>query len=134
MKNNNPLILFDGVCNLCNTSVQFVLKHENNTECRFAALQSEIGQQKLKELGLKTENFDSIVFIENGKLYQKSTAALKISKYLKFPFNLLQVFIIVPKLIRDFVYNWISKHRYKWFGKQESCWIPKPKYKNRFLD
>lgn len=110
-----------------------MLKHEKTEDFKFAALQSEIGQQKLLELALETQDFDSIVFLENGKLFQKSTAALKISKYLKFPFNLLQIFIIVPRFIRDYVYDFIAKNRYKCFGKEETCWLPKPEYKKRFL-
>lgn len=131
---SNPIILFDGVCNLCNSSVQFVLKHEKHHNFKFASLQSNFGQLKLKEFNLKTEDFDSIVLLEKGKLYRKSTAVLKISKHLKFPFSLLSLFLIIPNFIRNFVYDFIAKNRYKWFGKEETCWLPEPKFKNRFLD
>lgn len=131
---NKPIILFDGVCNLCNSSVLFVLKHEKSDELRFASLQSEFGQNKLKEHHLDSKTFNSIVFIEDGKYYQKSSAALKIASYLKFPYGFLKYLIIVPSFIRNFVYDIISKNRYKWFGQKDSCMIPSTELKSRFID
>ncbi|MGB1018767.1 MAG: thiol-disulfide oxidoreductase DCC family protein [Chitinophagales bacterium] len=131
---NKPTIFFDGVCNLCNSSVQFVLKHEKQTYFSFASLQSEFGQAFLKENELDISNFDSIILFENGKIYTKSTAAIKICKQLKMPYSWIGFFIILPKFIRDFVYNFIAKNRYVWFGKSEQCAIPTIETKKRFLN
>lgn len=129
----NMIILFDGVCNLCNGAVQFVIKHDKKKLFRFASLQSEAGQELLKKHHLPQENFNSFVLIKDDKAHLRSSAALVASRYLDAPVSLLYGFMIVPKFIRDGVYKWISNNRYKWFGKQESCWLPTPELKNRFL-
>ena len=126
--------MFDGICNLCNQSVQFVIEHDKKNQFRFASLQSDFGQNFLKENNLDATQFDSVVFIEDDKFYTKSSAALKISKYLDGITSLLTIFMIVPKPLRDVVYSFISKNRYRWFGKQESCWLPSPELKAKFLD
>ncbi len=128
------IILFDGICNLCNQSVQFVIEHDKKNQFQFASLQSDFGQNFLKENNLDATQFDSVVFIEDDKFYTKSSAALKISKYLDGITSLLTIFMIVPKPLRDVVYSFIAKNRYRWFGKQESCWLPSPELKAKFLD
>ncbi len=133
MENNNPIILFDGVCNLCNGAVQFVIKNDKKKLFRFAALQSEIGIELSKKYNLPSDTMNTFVAIINDKSYTRSTAALEVTKMLGGILSLAYVFIIVPPLIRDSVYNWIAKNRYSWFGKQESCMIPTPELRDRFL-
>lgn len=127
------VIFFDGVCNLCNGAIQFIIKRDKQNIFRFAALQSDYAQKILPNYFLTAKQTDSIVLIENGKIYQQSTAALKIAKKLSGFWPLLYIFIIVPKFIRDAVYNYIAKNRYKWFGKQESCWVPTPELREKFF-
>lgn len=131
---NKMVVLFDGVCNLCNSSVQFILKHDKKSQFLFASLQGTYGQEQLKRLGLSQENFNSFMLLENGELYSKSTGALRMLKHLGKGWQLLYVFIIVPKFIRDGVYSIIANNRYRWFGKKEACWLPTPDLKKRFLD
>lgn len=133
MEKHQAIILFDGVCNLCDKSVQFILKRDKKAYFRFAALQSDEGQERLKELGKDQSSFSSIVLMENGKVYEKSTAALRIARHLSGAWPLLYGFIIVPRFIRDAVYGWIAKNRYRWFGKKNHCMMPKPEWKERFL-
>lgn len=131
--NNNPVILFDGICNLCNGSVQYVIRHDKKAVFSFASLQSDSGQSLLQQYKLPLSEFNSFVLIDNGIAYTKSTAALKVARKLSGPVKFLYGFIIVPPFIRDAVYNLISRNRYKWFGKKDSCMIPTPELKNRFL-
>jgi predicted DCC family thiol-disulfide oxidoreductase YuxK len=126
--------LFDGVCNLCNRSVQFVLKRDRRGVFRFASLQSEIGQSLLQRSGLPADQLDSFVLVENNKVYTRSTGALRVCRKLGGAWSLLYVFRIVPRPLRDAVYNWIARRRYSWFGKKDSCWLPSPEWKSRFLD
>ena len=128
------IILFDGVCNLCNNSVQFVIKHDKTSRFCFAALQSETGQALLHRYNLPQQGFDSFVLVKNEKIFLKSTAALTVAKQLDGPVKLLYGFIIVPAFIRNAVYNFIGKNRYKWFGKKNSCMIPTPALQSRFLN
>ncbi len=129
-----PVILFDGVCNLCNSSVQFVLKHDAKKQFLFASLQSSFGQQVLAKYNLSNTNFNSFILLKNGKLYQKSTAALLVTKQLQGAAGWLYLFMVVPSFIRNGIYNIIAKNRYKWFGKQDACWLPTAELKGRFLD
>jgi len=129
----HDILLFDGVCNLCNSSVNFIIDRDPKKHFKFAALQSEFGQTKLKELGFNQEEFDSLVLLSNGKVYRKSSAALRIAKKLKGLWPLLYIFIIIPPFIRHGVYDIIGKNRYKWFGKQDSCRMPTPELKQRFV-
>jgi len=129
-----PVIFFDGVCNLCNGAVQYVIKHDTKKIFRFASLQSDSGQQLLQKNALPQTHFTSFILLENDKVFTKSTAALKVAGKLTGVVRLLYGFIIVPAFIRDAVYNFIARNRYKWFGKQESCMIPTPELKNRFLN
>jgi predicted DCC family thiol-disulfide oxidoreductase YuxK len=132
--NDKKIILFDGVCNLCSSSVQFVLKRDNKNQFLFGSLQGNYGQTVLKKNQLPTDSFNSFMLLEGEKLYTRSSGALRMLKYLGSGWSLLYAFIIVPKFIRDAVYNTIAKNRYKWFGKKEECWIPTPAYKAKFLD
>ena len=129
----NPVIFFDGVCNLCNSAVQFTIERDPKDVFRFASLQSDFAQQQLSAFQIHPLENNSFILLENGKVYQQSTAALRIAKKLSGLWPLLYGFIIVPKFIRDAVYNYIAKNRYKWFGKQESCWVPTPELKSKFL-
>ncbi len=129
-----PVILFDGVCNLCNGAVQYVIKHDADKQFLLASLQSQFGQQVLNEYHLSNTTFNSFILLKNGKIYQKSTAALLVAKQLKGVINLLYLCRVIPAFIRDGVYNIIAKNRYKWFGKQDACWLPTPELMGRFLD
>jgi predicted DCC family thiol-disulfide oxidoreductase YuxK len=128
-----PIILFDGVCNYCNSVINFIIRQDKKSIFKFAALQSEAGQKLLELYNLPTNNFDSFILIDNGKVYQSSTAGLKLYNKLPWYWKWTQAFWIVPKFIRDAVYNIIAKNRYKWFGKKETCMIPSPQVKERFL-
>lgn len=130
----HPVILFDGVCNLCNSSVQYVIRHDPKKIFRFASLQSPYAQKILADFHLPVNDFNSFVLFENNTVYTRSTAALKVAKRLSGWIKILWVFLIVPKFIRDAVYNIIAKNRYKWFGKREACWVPTPELKSLFLD
>lgn len=129
------LILFDGVCNLCNGSVIFILKHEKEPIFRFASIQSETGKQLLNWCGLPQEFSDAVIYIENGKIRLGSTAALKIGQRLKFPWSgISSAGLLVPKIFRDWVYDQIGVHRYQWFGKRDVCMIPTKELRARFYD
>lgn len=129
----HKIILFDGVCNLCNSSVTFIIKRDKKDIFRFAALQSEVGETYIEKHQIDTSKTDSILLIDGDKYYEKSSAALKIARYLSGGYPLLYAFMIVPKPIRNWVYDYIAKHRYKWFGKKDSCMIPTAELKNKFL-
>ncbi len=129
-----PVILFDGVCNLCNGSVQYVIRHDRDALFKFASLQSDSGQQLLHKYQLPLNNFNSFVLIEEEKIYTRSTAALRVARKLSGMVKLLYGFIIVPAFIRDTVYDLIARNRYKWFGKKDTCMIPTPALKSRFLN
>ena len=133
---NKQLILFDGVCNLCNSSVLYVIKRDKNEKFLFAPLESDIGNKIIQKFSIDTKETDSILLYNPLKdsLTYKSTAALLIAKRLGFPTNILTLFLIVPKAIRNWVYNYIAKNRYKWYGKKESCMIPTPELKAKFID
>lgn len=132
---DKSLILFDGVCNLCNTSVLYVIKHDAKNRFLFAPLQSNIGQQIIAKYNLDTSKTDSIILYSADKgLKVKSTAALHIARRLGLPNNLLSVFLIIPAFIRNWVYDFIAKNRYKWYGKKDNCMIPTPELKAKFID
>lgn len=128
------IILFDGVCNLCVGSVQFVLKRDTRNHFLFASMQSRSGQEILRRFDLSADVVDSFVLIENGRVYHRSTAALRVARKLRGLWPLLYVFIIVPRTVRDTIYNWIARNRYRWFGKKDECWLPTPDLKERFID
>lgn len=128
------IILFDGVCNLCSNSVDFILNHDPKGHFVFASLQSEAGKEILSQYGLSTESFDSVVLVKEGKVYQKSRAAMEIAGKLSGPWPFLQLFKVVPRFLSDSVYNFIARNRYRFFGKRESCRFPTPDLRSRFLE
>jgi predicted DCC family thiol-disulfide oxidoreductase YuxK len=131
---HQKVILFDGVCNLCNGSVVFILKTEKEPIFQFASIQSAAGKELLHGCGLPEDYSQAVVLIDHGRVYLGSTAALKVGQTLKFPWWLLSYAgFIVPKLIRDWVYSQIAKHRYQWFGKRDICMVPTERLKARFL-
>mgnify|MGYP006281757829 FL=1 len=129
-----PIILFDGYCNLCSSSVIFVLKRERGDVFRYTSLQSDFAGRLLSDMGLDKDIPDSIVLVEEGEVYTRSTAALRIARKLKPLWSALYAFRVVPKFIRDPVYDWIARNRYKWFGKRSTCYVPNQDVKHKFLD
>lgn len=133
MKEEQPVILFDGVCNLCESSVQFILKHDKKKIFRFGSLQSPAGIFLLNQYPT-AKNADSVVLIYNGNVYTKSSAALKIAGLLGGWFILLKPFSLLPAFFRDTIYSFIAKRRYRWFGRKNECWLPGPQYQGRFIE
>ena len=132
---DKKIILFDGLCNLCDSSVQYIIKNDKKDIFRFVSLQSELGQNILKYLGISNKNIDSIVLYEPGiAYYYKSDAILQIAKHLSNFFNYTLIFRIIPNTLRDVLYDYIAKNRFKWYGKKETCWIPSPELKAKFLE
>lgn len=135
MERQKKIILFDGVCNLCQSSVQFVIKRDKGDLFRFASLQSDFGQSLTAKLKIDTSKVDSIVLIdEKGVYWVKSGATLRIARYLGGGYPLLSVFLIFPASLRNIFYDYIARNRYKWYGKQDACMIPTPELKAKFLD
>lgn len=132
---NKKLILFDGVCNLCNSSVLYVIKRDKKNTFMFAPLQSETSKRIIEKFNIDTTKTDSILLYnpEKDKINYKSKAALKIASQLGFPTNILAVFLIIPSFISNWVYDFIAKNRYKWYGKKVVCMIPTPELKSKFL-
>ena len=128
-----PVIFFDGVCNLCNASVQFVIAHDKKDQFGFTALQGDYAKEILPKFNADLEKLNTILLLEDGKLYTKSSAALRVARKLNGLIPLLYAFIIVPKIFRDWVYDIIAKNRYRWWGRQESCWVPTPDLKSKFI-
>lgn len=126
------IILFDGECNFCNKSVQFIIERDPSGYYKFASLQSEIGKELLGNFS-DGANANSFVLIENGTCYTKSTAALRVCKHLKGIWKVLPVFLCIPKQVRNIFYDFIARNRYKWFGQINSCTIPSPEIRKRFL-
>lgn len=132
---NKKIILFDGVCNLCNSAVQFIIERDKKDVFRFVALQSDLGKEICNYIAVDFEKIDSIILYEPGiAYYLKSDAALKIATEFNSFYIFLSIFKIFPKGIRDSIYDYIAKNRYKWYGKEESCMIPTPELKAKFLD
>lgn len=131
--NTQPVLLFDGVCNLCNSSVQWVLLHDPKGIFRFAALQSETGQALLQKAGFPGDRIESVVLVDGDRFFMRSDAVLEAARRLGGPWRLLGLFRIVPRPLRDAVYNWIARNRYRWFGRQEQCMLPRPEWKGRFI-
>ena len=129
----NPIVLFDGVCNLCNGSVQFLIKRDREAYFRFASLQSETGQKLQAELGMDPQALDSVILVEGGRWYKESDAALRIARNLPGAWKLLTAFRVIPRPLRDAAYRLIARNRYRWFGKSETCWLPTPELRGRFL-
>lgn len=133
MSRQQSVILFDGVCNLCNTSVDFVLKRDKQDRFLVGALQGEEGQKILSQFDADPSYLDSLVLVEHGEIYYRSTAALRIAKQLPGLWPLLYGLIILPRPVRDGIYDWIGRNRYRWFGKKETCRLPTPEEKAKFL-
>jgi predicted DCC family thiol-disulfide oxidoreductase YuxK len=127
------IILFDGVCNFCNSSVNFIMDRDSSNYFKFGALQSDEGQVLLKKHNQRIESFDTLILIEGDTLYTRSTAALRISKKLSGLWPAFYIFIIIPKFLRDPIYNLIAKNRYKMFGKKDTCRLPTPQERAKFL-
>lgn len=132
-KPSKAIVLFDGHCNLCNRSVQFILARDARAYFQFASLQSAKGQELLLAHGL-SQPPDSIVLVEAEQAYVESGAALRIARGLAWPWKLLAVFLVIPAFIRNPIYRFIARNRYRWFGKTETCWLPSAQWKERFLD
>ncbi|WDO12157.1 thiol-disulfide oxidoreductase DCC family protein [Flavobacterium sp. WW92] len=131
---DKKIILFDGVCNLCDSSIQFIIRHDKKDLFRFVALQSEIGMEIIKHIGVDTSKIDSILLYEPGKAYYyKAEAALKIAKELGGIYTAISWFGILPNFLTNSVYDYIAKNRYKWYGKKDACMIPTPELKAKFL-
>ena len=134
MDTTQAVILFDGVCNLCNGSVNFIIDRDKQQYFKFASLQSDEAAQLLAAHALPANSLDSIVLVEGGRLYLRSTAALRVARRLSGGWPLFYVFMVIPPFIRNAVYNLIARNRYKWFGKAAACRIPTPELKSRFLE
>jgi predicted DCC family thiol-disulfide oxidoreductase YuxK len=132
-ENQPPVLLFDGVCNLCNASVQWVLKRDKKGVFRFASLQSDAGQALLRQQGLPTTGFDTVVLIDAGRVYLRSDAPLRVAAHLGGLWPLFGLLKIVPRALRNAVYNWIARNRFRWFGQREECWLPRKEWRERFL-
>ncbi|MBO1581684.1 thiol-disulfide oxidoreductase DCC family protein [Bacillus bingmayongensis] len=130
----NSIILFDGVCNLCNSWVQFVIQRDPEAVFKFASLQSEIAKSLIMKYEREYKGGDSIILFEEGNLYTKSTAVLKILRKLRGPIKILTILIFIPKFARDKIYDMVARNRYRWFGKQTSCMIPTKDVRDRFLE
>jgi predicted DCC family thiol-disulfide oxidoreductase YuxK len=128
------VVLFDGVCNLCNGFVGFIIPRDPAGRFRFAALQSPAASRLLKGRSLPEQAADTVILIENDQIYTQSTAALRVARGLRFPWNLAYAAIIVPRPLRDAVYAWIARNRYRWFGKRDVCLVPTPDRRARFLE
>jgi len=128
------ILLFDGLCNLCNSSVLFVIKRDANKQIRYAAIQSKQGMMLMKKYGIEEAYLGSLIFIDEGKVYLRSTGALRLCKYLKGLWPMFYILILVPPFIRNAVYDTVSKYRYRIFGKLETCMVPTIELKSLFLD
>lgn len=133
MNKVKSIVFFDGVCNLCNSSVDFMIKRDKNNQFLVGALQDETSKDILSQYDVKEDYLDSIILLEKGKIFYKSTAALKIARHLSGLWPALYPLIILPQGLRDIVYDWIGQNRYKWFGKQNTCRLPSPEEKAKFL-
>ncbi|HMB91714.1 MAG TPA: thiol-disulfide oxidoreductase DCC family protein [Rhodothermales bacterium] len=130
---DHALILFDGVCNLCNSSVNFIIDRDPEGYFKFAALQDEAAQPILDRYGLSADYTDSIVLIEDGQCYRQSDAALRVARHLRGAWPVLHNLVLLPRPLRDALYDWIARNRYRWFGKRDTCRIPTPELRARFL-
>ncbi len=128
-----PIVLFDGVCKFCNAGVNFILDRDAHRYFRFAPLQSETGQAFLRRFGMRTDDLDSIVLVEHGLPYRKTSAALRIAHHLGGAWPLLVVLFAIPPFLRDAAYDLLARNRYRWFGKTQSCRVPTPELRDRFL-
>ena len=133
MTTTHPIVLFDGVCNLCNRSVQFIIERDPEGRFRFASLQSPLGEELRARLGIDPQSVDSVLLVEGDRWYKESDAALRIARGMKGAWKALWGLRFVPRPVRDGLYRFIARNRYRWFGKQETCWLPTPELRERFL-
>ncbi len=133
LENQNGIILFDGVCNFCHSSVNTIIRYDKKKYFRFAPIQSALGQELMNKFGLDPIQFDSVILIDHNKAYTYSSAVLHILKKMGGIFSLGYVFIIVPPIIRNGIYKWFSRNRYKWYGKKDSCMVPTAEIRSRFI-
>ncbi len=131
---NHPVLLFDGVCNLCDGLVQFIIKWDEKARFRFASLQSEIGQELARQAGLDPSDMGTAILYDEEEFHLKSDMALGVARNLGGLWGVFGIFRIIPRSVRDGVYDWVARNRYQWFGKKEGCMIPTPELKSRFLD
>lgn len=129
-----PLVLYDGLCRLCAGTVLFVITHDRSARVHFASMQSPLGQRLLRRFGLPVDDFTTFVLVESGEHFTKSTAALRTVRYLDRPWPWLYPLIGVPRPIRDALYDWVARNRYRWFGRRKACLTPDPRLRNRFFD
>jgi predicted DCC family thiol-disulfide oxidoreductase YuxK len=129
-----PVVLFDGECNLCNHSVNFVIDRDPRGHFRFASSQSDVGQALLARHGLRDAALTGVVLLQDGRAFTGSSAALRIARGLRAPWSLLSWLLVVPRPIRDFVYGVVARNRYRWFGRIDACRLPTPELRQRFLD
>lgn len=130
---DRPVVLFDGICNLCNSSVRFILKHDTREQFLFSSLQSDASKKLLLHLNYKIRQMNSILLVENGEIHEKTDAVLKIASGLRFPWHLATVFRIVPRKLRDNIYDYVARNRYKWFGKKDRCTYSMRANENMFI-
>ena len=130
---SDNIVIFDGVCNLCNLAVRFIIKHDSRDIFRFTSAQSEIGEEILSRFGINTPEPESVFILQKDTLVKKSSAALAITAELDGFWKYLAILRFIPRPIRDFVYDWIARNRYRWFGKREECMLPSNETENRFL-
>lgn len=129
---SHPIVLFDGLCNLCNRLVRFLIQRDPEGNLRYASLQSKFGQQQLRRFDFPADQLDTFVLVINDQAVVWSDAALQVLSYLQFPWPLLNIFRVVPSVIRDYIYQWVARNRIKWFGRTEVCPLPTPEQKSRF--
>ena len=130
---SHPIVLFDGVCNFCDASVNWIIARDRRGMFRFAALQSAAGERLQREHGLDPTALDTLVLVDGARVYRKSGAALRVLRRLRLPWPILFGMILVPPFIRDFVYDFLARRRYGWFGRKEECMVPAPEVRDRFL-
>ena len=130
----HPVLLFDGVCNLCNGTVQWILARDRRQVFRFASLQSPAARRLLDSVAAPADLPDSVVLIDGGRVLVRSDAAIAVARRLGFPWSMAAVGRAVPRVLRDAVYSWVARHRYRWFGRRATCWVPTPELSARFLD
>jgi predicted DCC family thiol-disulfide oxidoreductase YuxK len=131
---SRPIVLFDGVCNLCNGSVTFIVKRDPGRRFRFAALQSAAGATLLRQFGLPADALDTLVLVEGNRAFTRSTASLRVARRLSGLWPLLYALIVVPRPIRDLLYGVVARNRYRWFGRRDACMMPTPDLRERFLE
>lgn len=129
----HPIILFDGICNLCSGSVSFIIKRDQDGVFKFTPLQSEAGARLIEKYNIQEKGLETFVLVENGNAYTRSTAALRVLRRLGGHWGFLYGFIMIPTPLRDAVYNFIARNRYKWFGRKDECMVPGPEIRSRFL-